>query len=194
MAQANPQDTTSLFPFLPHPAQRWISAAPVKIHRRPSKPASKPRTQPERLLDPATLPDYYAMVCDGACLAPVVCDGAVVAISKTDKPRQGDFIAVWFRPEFVKPGEHQVIFKRMFLDLPGIVEGFPYEGSPNPDAAMPALVIEMFNPEKKFPIPCNMVMAIHKAVGLLPAPKGSGGTHSFRAVRPFPERVTVSHG
>ncbi len=142
----------------------------TSARRKPAKAATPATTQaaPVRsLLDalPPDLPEVYGMQVDGDCLAPSIPHGAVAVVSKIEPPKAGDFVCLWFRPEFVKPGQHQTIIKRMVMAPPPFVKSFPH--NEHPDSEVKALVIvEMFNPRQQLHICCDQLLAIHKVTGI----------------------------
>lgn len=144
-------------------------------------PPTAKRVEP--CIDPATLPDTYAMVLEGTCMLPAIPDLAVVGISKVERPRPGDYVILWRRPELVPPGQHQGILKRLVLNIPPYVK-FPWREHPDSDVHAIALV-EMLNPHRQFTYKCADLLAVHKAIGLLPESR-AGATHAEGDLQPFP--------
>jgi hypothetical protein len=144
-----------MFPADPANARPLPSGAP------PVRPASEIAKDP--VLFPDTFPDFYALVCEGVCLEPIVPHGASVAVTKLGKPKAGDFVCIWQRPEIVSPGQHQLVLKRLVLDVPPWVK-FPYQDHPDSDVAA-ILIAEQFNPRRSYRIRCSDLLAVHKAIG-----------------------------
>ena len=117
--------------------------------------------------DPATLPDRYALRIQGMCMSPVIADGAVVAFSRTELPRPGDFVVLWFRPECTPLGVPAAQVKKL-------------TGRDGPN-----LFIERFVPHGYFSVHPSELVEVHKAIGIFPASKGAGGSHDFATLRPF---------
>jgi hypothetical protein len=117
-------------------------------------------------IDPDRLPDEYAMALEGACMAPLLADGATVVCSRSESYEPGDLVALWFRPEFVAPGHHQVIVKRLLMAPPDFVK-FPHRDSPGSEA-LPFVMLEMLNPRAHGWVECGRLLAIHKVIGTLP--------------------------
>jgi hypothetical protein len=71
---------------------------------------------------PDDLPVEYASTCTGNCLEPIFSHGVCLAFSKTEIAKAGDFVAIWFRPEYLKdPRENSRFVKRMvFSNMPGL--------------------------------------------------------------------------
>ena len=64
---------------------------------------SKARKPAQAFLDPATLPDEYAMRVVGDCLAPAIKEGDAVVVDKRLPYKAGDLVVIYMRPELVQP-------------------------------------------------------------------------------------------
>ncbi len=116
----------------------------TSARRKPAKATAPSTAQgaPARtLLDalPPDLPEVYGMQVDGDCMSPSIPHGAVAVVSKTEPPKAGDFVCLWFRPEFVKPGHHQTIIKLMVMAPAPSMKSFPHKEHPNSEVK--ALVV-----------------------------------------------------
>ena len=117
-------------------------------------------------IDPADLPDLYAMIIDGNCLEPMVAHGSWCAFDKRAAPERGGLVVLWKRPELVRPGESQAMVKRLVTVPPPWVT-FPHRKHPN--STVDALVIvEQLNPAQQFAVRCETLVAIHKLVDVRP--------------------------
>lgn len=143
-----------------HPAPAAASL-PATSGKRTTRARSKP---PAGFIDPATLPPEYAIIAEGTCMLPTIPDGAHCAFTTIGEPRPGDLVALWFRPETVPAGEHQVRIKRLVHPLPRFVR-LPYREHPE-SRLHPLVIVEMINPRRQFGIPCGHLLAIHRFLGL----------------------------
>jgi hypothetical protein len=116
-------------------------------------------------LDPASLPDYYAMLTQGACMEPIIPDGARVWADKTAPINIGDLVFVFLRPEIVATGGLQVRVKRLLM-LPSFVK-FPWRDHPQSDIQAIAR-FGMENPKSTLALRCSDILGIHKCMGLVP--------------------------
>lgn len=118
-------------------------------------------------VDPAKLPDQYVVEVQGACLQPVLADGALALIDKTEPYAPGDLVVLYWRPEFLKPGQLQGIVKRLVMAPPPLVK-FPY--SDNPESEVVALVVvQQLNPQRQHMIKCAELLAVYRCLGPVPA-------------------------
>lgn len=150
----------------------------IRVHRRGAKSkiltadplvvGAEPLPPKRHLtIDPSLLPDEYVMICEGKCLEPEIADNTKLLFSASQPYAPGDFICIYFKPEFVKPGHHQALVKRLVLNLfPGLK--FPYKKHPDSNV-MPVIITEMFNPPMRFAYPADAILAIHKCLGPVPA-------------------------
>jgi hypothetical protein len=138
---------------------------PIARRRTGIKRPSSPLVPLQKFIDPATLPNDYAMICEGKCLEPEILDGAKLHFSKVEKYTQGDFVIIWFKPELVKPGRHQALVKRLWLDVfPNLK--FPYKAHPDSNV-VPVIAAEMLNPPMRFFYPVTDILAVHKCMGVV---------------------------
>lgn len=166
---------------------RLMFPPPLADERAPDPRAPQALRPARELLDPATFPDFYAMTVEGDCLLPYVPSGAVVAMTKLEWPRGGDFVCVYFRPEHVRPGGFQGAIKRLTLNIPHNVKRFPFEDHPESNVRA-ALMFEQFNPRHQYVMRCANVLDVHKAVGFIPHPE-PGRVINDRDLQPFPAVV-----
>jgi hypothetical protein len=125
-----------------------------------------PAIRPAPQLDPSGYPDIYAIRDRDRCMSPVIADGAVIAASKLETPKPGDYVVLWFRPELVPPGESPLQIKRLVAN------------------AEPWLLIQRFVPSGFFSVDPSELLAVHKAIGLFPVSK-PGSSHDFKSLIPF---------
>lgn len=116
-------------------------------------------------LHPDEFPPEYAMICDGKCLEPVYMDGAKLMFSRDERYRTGDFVMLHKRPEFVVPGDHQMIVKRLVI---APTREYWQPGWTNRSGLAPTVVVEMLNPRRILYIDPAKLLGIHKCVGLVP--------------------------
>lgn len=120
-----------------------------------------------RCADPATMPDFYILTCEGECMAPEIPNGAPVLVDKHGKFGPGDLVVLFFRPEHVPAGMHQAILKRLAMALPPWVRRFPFRE--HPESEVHALVVvECTNPLRRFAYKAEHLLGIHRCHGTLP--------------------------
>lgn len=118
-------------------------------------------------IDPATLPDEYAMRVRGDCLAPAINAGDSILVDQRQPYSTGDLVCVFLKPECVRPGDTNVGLKRLVMGLMPEVT-LPYRAHPDSNI-MPVLVCEQDNPHMQYAIPADQILAIHRCLGLVPA-------------------------
>jgi hypothetical protein len=156
-----------------HSTQRTIAP---KFHQAAKRLPNPPARS---LADVDTFPDLYCLTLEGACLDPLIPDGASVVIQKSAAYKVGDVVCIWWRPGFVKPGMYQGWLKRVRLNAPPWVKKFPYSDHPESDVKA-IIVMEQLNPPGTYAVPCEHIHAIHKAVGYGPPAKLGGTVRSDR--------------
>ena len=122
---------------------------------------------PIGFIDPASVPDLYAMVCSGTCMEPIIPDGARVWADKTQPIEVGDLVFVYLRPEAVEPGGLPIRLKRLLVAPPSWVT-FPWADNPRSEV-LPVVIFGMDNPRASLSLRCSQILAIHKCMGLVPA-------------------------
>lgn len=111
-------------------------------------------TQRTTILRPSDMPDRYCMRAEGNCLEPVFFDDDPLMMDTTVRPSPGNFVAIWRRRDLVKPGEHQILVKRLLrFDVVNGVE---------------SAIVEMLNPQVSLVFPLSGIEAIHLCRGLVP--------------------------
>ena len=146
------------------------------VLRSPPQPAIPP-------IGPDAYPNVYCLKLDGDCLEPLIPDGAVVQLKKSEKFGVGDVVCIWFRPEVLAPGSCQGWIKRVTLNVPPWVK-FPYRE--HPEAEVSALVmVEQLNPPINYSLKCKHILAIHKAVGFVPCDVDIGSSISSGDLLPI---------
>jgi hypothetical protein len=117
-------------------------------------------------LHPNQLPERYVMVADGHCLEPQISDGAKLLLSRVDPYEAGDFVAIFKKPEFTVPGDHQVLIKRLIF---APRQKFWENPANHPRADVQSMVIaDMFNPPQVLYFNPSHLLGIHKCLGLVP--------------------------
>src|SRR5215213_3195328 len=66
-------------------------------------------------LHPSEMPPTYCMQAMGTCMEPVYPDGSKLLFSSLEPYRYGDDVAIYFRPECVRQGDHQILIKRLVM-------------------------------------------------------------------------------
>jgi hypothetical protein len=169
----------------------------TRVHSTPRRSASLRKTSPALRaplpaalpsIDPETLPDLYCMGLDGDCFEPLIPDHAAVMIKKSEPFGVGDVVCIWWRPGFVKRGMRQSWLKRVRLSAPPWVKQYPYNDHPQSDVKA-VIVVEQINPPATYAVPCEHILAIHKAVGYSPAGGKIGGTVSSGDMLPIGKAV-----
>lgn len=134
-------------------------------HPTPATVSTEPVADAHPVVDPTELPNEYALVARGGCLAPNVPDGAVMGFRRDLPCRAGDIVALWFRPEVVPAGAPQASAKRLVLGIPHYVH-FPWRDHPKSDV-IPTVIVEQDNPRRRHSVRCADLLAIHKFVGIV---------------------------
>jgi len=120
-------------------------------------------------LHPDEFPDVYSMQCDGTCMQPVIMDGCHLMFDKREVPRPGDFVAVIRALDFLPPGEHQIIVKRLVIATAGPAYWRP--GWINSNDLAPVVVVESLNPRKRYSFHPSHLLGMHKCMGVTPREK-----------------------
>ncbi len=95
-------------------------------------------------LNPSDMPERYALICDSDCMLPEIASGTKLVFNSAQPCKPGDMVALFFRPEDVEPGTHQVRVKRLVVGLaPWTVWGKPSRGD-----VQPIIIVEMLNPHR----------------------------------------------
>jgi hypothetical protein len=142
------------------------------------------RSKITTLLRPEEFPEQYAMICEGTCLEPEVMDGAKLLFSRDQQYHSGDLVCLHFRPEIVKPGDHQVLVKKLVFAPP---HAFWRDPSCNARSNIaPTVIVEMLNPRKMLYIRPDALLGIHRCLGHVPA--------TMRTYRVSDEEVRAAAG
>lgn len=113
--------------------------------------------------DPDELPDLYAARGAGTCMEPDLHDGVCLAFQRSGVCKPGDFVAIWLRPERVRPGGQHHWLKRLVMAPPSWMR-FPYTPAPG-SSIEPVIVVEQLNPPKRYVIACADILAMHRCIG-----------------------------
>lgn len=127
-------------------------------------------TKPDAL-DPATLPESYAMKCEGDCLMPVYPTGTKFLLSTTDRRRVGDFVALWRKPELTGSKQYQSLMKRLLTPI-------PRRWTSKHRDMPPVILVETLNPKRTWVVPMDQLAAVHRCIG-----QYDGPTHPAEGVR-----------
>ena len=118
-----------------------------------------------QIIDPADMPDQYAVPGYGRCMSPVFNDGDLLVCDKNQKPEAGDEVIVHFRREYAQ-----------LYGVPGWVKRL---GTAPPSIGTEGLIIvDQLSPPRRFTVPSCHISAIHKIVGT--AESCGSGTARFR--------------
>lgn len=141
-------------------------------------------------LDLGDLPHTYVMGCSGVCLEPGIKDGSKLQFSTLDPVEPGDIAAFWLKPIYAyETVPFQAMIKRLVTPLP--IGPFPL---PDYMAAPPVIVVEMDNPAKKFVVPLDRVMAVHKCHGVYDGPKWKPTREEMRHLVAEQQRAAAGGG
>jgi hypothetical protein len=117
--------------------------------------------------------DRYILIVNGACMEPLVADGALAIFDPAVPYAPGDIVVLHWRAEFIKPGGATSVIKQLLQEPPPWVR-FPYNPSPTTEVVA-ALGLAMLNPRKRGWVRCSRIAAIHKMIGIADAAHGAGG-------------------
>jgi hypothetical protein len=148
MRNSTPRTSTSEFLLAVNPPTR---------QRKPAKLSAAP-------IDPATLPEIYAMTVTGDCMEPAIRHGSRARFSTTETYKAGDIVCLWFTPSGAEKMGVPRALKRLRLALAPWVKGFPYKENPASEVAAVA-VFESDNPRRTYSLRCSEIAAIHKFIG-----------------------------
>lgn len=124
---------------------------------------------------PDTMPDLYALICEGNAMEPHFKEGDVLKFSKTARWGAGSCVAIYLRSDCVPPGANHILFCQL-------VSG------PSPSFWRPDLfedkgrnlkrtvIAHTTNPRESLYFKADTVLGIHKFVGVMPLE----GTHNAR--------------
>ena len=115
------------------------------------------------IADLSAFPDEYAMRVTGTCMEPLLLEKTKVVFSKTAQWKVGDIVAVWIRPEVLRPGDLQASVKKLTMAPPFYVRSFPFKDHPESDVAA-VICVESLNPRRRLIAQCADILAIHKLV------------------------------
>jgi len=130
---------------------------------RKTRVASRSQSPQPTPADPATLPERYILITEGACLEPDIPSGSKVVIERDGKIAAGDLAVLYFKPEHILPGKPNSMLKRVVLPPPSHVK-FPWREHPKTEAHA-VVIVETTNPPRELIFKCKDLLAIHKCVG-----------------------------
>ena len=126
----------------------------------------------QHFINPAVMPDRYAMQVTGDCLDPAVRDGEYLAFSATADCAPGDVVAVFLAPEACRNGMPQVQVKILVTPLPRW-RNARWTGP------QPVVGFEMLNPATRFSVPVSDILAVHLCISPVREVRRRGGTVSI---------------
>jgi len=127
------------------------------------------RDQGLPFIHPDTMPDQYALIGVGDCMAPLIADGTLVVFDKRSEPRPGDIVGLVLSREAAQRWGVPGLLKRLALALPP---------SDLPRGNGGLVVVDQLNPPQRYCIPTEDVLAVHKAIGT--AESDGAGSARFR--------------
>jgi hypothetical protein len=117
-------------------------------------------------LNPDTLPDRYILHCIGNCMMPDVKDGAPILVDKRQAAKAGELAVLYFKPGHEIAGQPSIL-KRLVMAPPPYVT-FPFKEHPKSEVHA-VVILEMTNPQRRFVVECQDLLAIHRCLGPLPS-------------------------
>jgi hypothetical protein len=118
------------------------------------------------IIDPAQVPERYALIVQGDCMAPLHRDGDVVTADKSATYARGDLVVIYIKPELVKPGRCNAMLKRL-VSIPHWAATFPF--SDHPESEIVAIAsVETLNPPRRIHFRCSDILAMHRCTGAAP--------------------------
>jgi hypothetical protein len=118
------------------------------------------------IIDPAQVPERYALIVQGDCMAPLHRDGDVVTADKSATYARGDLVVIYIKPELVKPGRCNAMLKRL-VSIPHWAATFPF--SDHPESEIVAIAsVETLNPPRRIHFRCSDILAVHRCTGAAP--------------------------
>lgn len=119
-------------------------------------------------IDPADMPEVYALTGRGICMEPLFADGALLVGDKRESPQPGDTVLVYFRRDAISR-----------YGMPGwvkqLVHIWPLDGED------PLITLEQLNPRRRYIVPASHIAAMHKCVGT--ATSTGKGTAAYRPLK-----------
>lgn len=126
-------------------------------------PGYRSNTGPRQDIDPAKLPNLYALIVDGVCMEPHLMNGKPAVFDKGMPVHNGDLVGIWFRPEIVPPGRPGVMVKRLVIGAgPNVT--FPFVDHPDSEIT-PVIIVEQDKPYRQIRYRCRDILAIHRCIG-----------------------------
>jgi hypothetical protein len=124
------------------------------------------------------LPEVYVSQADGRCMEPLYHTGDRLEFTQLERPRPGDAVAIWRRPEFHGPGLFQCLVKRL-VTLP------PRKLAPpthDPAKPSPVFIVETINPPKRYVVKAEELLGVHKCNGVYTGPRRQPKRDEMRAL------------
>jgi phage repressor protein C with HTH and peptisase S24 domain len=124
-------------------------------------------------IDPADMPDLYAVTGYGRCMEPLYYDGSLLVGDKRENAESGDIVIVYF---------HRDIAQR--YGVPGWIKRLAHVWPLNGEETL--FTLEQLNPPRRYIVPAGHIAAMHKCVGT------ALGTGEGTALYRFPKREAQS--
>lgn len=112
---------------------------------------------------PDEFPAVYSLQCDGTCLEPLIKDGTRLLFSRDERYFPGDLVCLHVRPELVRPGDHQLLVKKLVIAPP---HRFWTDPTCNAGSNIkPVVIVQTLNPQKTLYLKPEALLGIHKCLG-----------------------------
>ncbi len=122
-------------------------------------------TLPATTFHPDYMPDRYALICKGDCMAPRYVDGQGLYFSKSEPWKPGDCVVLFRRPELVGPGECQMLFKQLVLAPPTSYWRQRAGDRQRFQNLRQMIIIKTLNPDRHIQFYADDFLGIHKLTG-----------------------------
>ena len=113
-------------------------------------------------IDPATLPETYAMRVTGDCMEPEVADGAALVFSRDAQIPCGGLCALFWRPEAIEPGTAPIWLKHVVLS---VGKGYWRDPGAYDGNIAPVVLFQQINPFRRWGLRPEALLAVHKCLG-----------------------------
>ena len=103
----------------------------------------------------------YGLTYSGNEFEPEFCDGDTLVFDSAEKPRAGDIVAIWLRPEHVHEGRSQVAIYRVHMPLPpGLI--LPFDICPGSECVPVLILNSPVDPKRTIAIPASRLLAVRR--------------------------------
>lgn len=104
-------------------------------------------------IHPDEMPQLYALVGKGHCMEPRLHDGADLVFTKQGIPTAGDIVGIVFTKSAAQRWKQPGLVKRLVMALP-------------PAGFAGIVVVEQLQPPRRYFIPTDDVLAVHRCLGV----------------------------